>query len=74
MANYWQDRFVFLEKAQMNKGTRFYRELEKQYTKAAEEVEKQIMKWYARLAANNEISISQAKKLLDKGELEEFNW
>ena len=74
MANYWQDRFVQLEKAQMNKGIEYYHELEKQYSKAAEEVQKEIMKWYGRLAKNNEISVSDARKLLTKDELQEFKW
>lgn len=74
MANYWQDRFVQLEKAQMNKGIEYYHELEKQYTKAAEEVQKEIMKWYGRLAKNNEISVSDARKLLTNDELQEFKW
>lgn len=74
MANYWQDRFVQLEKAQMNKGIEYYHELEKQYSKAAEEVQKEIMKWYGRLAKNNEISVSEARKLLTKDELQEFKW
>ena len=74
MANYWQDRFVLLEKMQMNKGIEYYHELEKQYTKAANEVQKEISSWYSRLAKNNEISISEARKLLSDDELKEFKW
>jgi len=74
MAKYWQDRFVQLEKAQMNKGIEYYHELEKQYTKASQEVQKEIMSWYGRLAKNNEISISEARKLLSADELKEFKW
>lgn len=76
MANrdYWQKRFVLLEESQINKGTAYYHELEKQYRKAASEIEKELSKWYARLAVNNELSIAEAKKLLDRDELQEFHW
>jgi SPP1 gp7 family putative phage head morphogenesis protein len=76
MANrdYWQKRFILLEESQINKGTAYYHELEKQYRKAAGEIEKELSKWYARLAVNNELSIAEAKKLLDRDELQEFHW
>ena len=72
--DYWQKRFILLEESQINKGTAYYHELEKQYRKAAGEIEKELSKWYARLAVNNELSIAEAKKILDRDELQEFHW
>lgn len=76
MANrdYWQKRFAILEESQMNKGAAYFHELEKQYRKAAADIEKDLLKWYTRLAVNNEISMAEAKKLLSGNELEEFRW
>lgn len=72
--DYWNDRFVDLERSQVNKGAAFYAELQKQYRKAAESTEKEITKWLGRIAVNNEISMEEAKKLLKANELEEFKW
>lgn len=72
--SYWAKRFIQLEEAQMSKGADYCAELEKQYKKAEKEIEKQIIVWYARLASNNEISMSDAKKLLISNELTELKW
>lgn len=58
----------------MNRGIEYYHNLERQYTKAAQEVEKEIAGWYSRLANNNGITMSEAKKLLSDDELKEFKW
>lgn len=71
---YWTERFVILEKSQINKGAEFYAELKKQYRMAEEQTEKEVTKWLARIAINNEISMDEAKKLLKANELEEFHW
>lgn len=72
--NYWRERFEQLETAQNRKGARYFNDLEKQYTKAAQAVEKELTKWYARIAKNNEISMTEAKRLLTSNELQEFRW
>lgn len=72
--SYWAKRFMQLEEAQINKGADYCAELEKQYKKAEKEIEKQIAVWYARFASNNEISMSDAKKLLISNELTELKW
>ena len=41
---------------------------------AQAEVERQIAVWYQRFAANNEITLADAKRLLTAGELAEFRW
>lgn len=72
--DYWINRFTDLEKSQINKGAKYYDDLKKQYQMAAERVEKETTKWLARIAANNEITMDEAKKLLKANELEEFRW
>lgn len=71
---YWKNRFEQLEKSQINKGSKYFHDLEHQYNKAAQEIEKELTKWYARLAVNNQVSMAEAKKMLTKNELEEFKW
>lgn len=71
---YWQNRFIQLEQAQLNRGARYFHDLERHYNRAAREVDKELAKWYTRLAVNNELSITEAKKMLTSRELEEFRW
>ena len=66
--------FIELEKAQQSKGVRYYHDLEKQYSKAARAVDKELTVWYSRLAVNNEVSMTEARKMLTGSELEEFRW
>lgn len=63
-----------LQEAQLNKGQSYYYELENQYKKASATIEKQIAVWYQRFADNNEISLTEAKRLLNSKELKEFKW
>lgn len=53
---------------------RYYHDLEKQYSKAARAVDKELTVWYSRLAVNNEVSMTEARKMLTGSELEEFRW
>lgn len=70
--DYWAERFDRLTEAQINKGAEYYRNLEDQYRKAIQSVEKDIAKWYTRYATENGISLTEAKRLLNGRELEEF--
>lgn len=72
--NYWRQRFEALEDAQHKRSVFYYAELEKAYIKTMNELEKDILKWYNRFAANNEISLDEAKRLLKSNELKEFRW
>ncbi|AZK44784.1 minor capsid protein [Paenibacillus lentus] len=72
--NYWEDRFNRLQEAQLMKGQTYYYEVEEQYIKASAEIEKEIAVWYQRFASNNEISLVEAKRLLNSKELKEFKW
>lgn len=71
---YWQQRTLQLENALHNKGVKYYHDLERQYRKAANETTKEINKLYTRLASENNISLTEAKKLLTGNELDEFRW
>ena len=70
--DYWIKRFELLEAAQNDKGVEYYHNLTKQYTKAISSIEKDIAKWYARYATENEITLTEAKRLLNSRELAEF--
>lgn len=72
MSSYWDKRFEKLEALLLNKGVKFYKNLEDQYTLAAEKVETEIQSWYARFAKEEGISLREAKKLLSKSELSAF--
>lgn len=72
--NYWRERFTILEQSQHTRSTEFYQELEEAYKKTMLEIEKDIARWYARFAANEEISLAEAKRMLKTDELAEFKW
>lgn len=69
---YWAERFEKLTDAQLNKGTEYYYNLQEQYRKAIASIEKDIAKWYTRYATENGITLTEAKRLLNGRELEEF--
>ena len=69
---YWVKRFDQLTDAQLRKGSEYYYNLQEQYRKAIDNVEKDIAKWYARYATENGISLTEAKRLLNGRELAEF--
>lgn len=72
--NYWRRRFELLEDAQTRKAESYYRDLEKAYIQTMRSIEADILKWYNRFAANNEITLDEAKRLLKSDELKEFLW
>lgn len=71
---YWQQRFDQIEQSANNRSVKYARQLEKKYQEAAQEIDTKINAWYRRIAKNNEISVSEAKKLLSASELDEFHW
>lgn len=73
-AEYWRGRFAILDDAAHKQGDAYLRSLEGIYNDAAISVKKEIEAWYGRFAQNNQISLSDAKKLLTNGQLEEFRW
>lgn len=71
---YWNDRFINLQKAQLNKGIKYIDDLNKQFNIFQKNLEYEIDVWYTRLSRNNNVSLLEAKKLLRANEFEEFHW
>lgn len=71
---YWRDRFEKLEDEQYQHSVAYYQDLQKQFRIAQNGIQMDIERWYQRLAENNDITYSAARKLLKKDELEEFHW
>lgn len=74
MSSYWADRFISEEERRDKDNRRYYSTIEKEYNKALASLEKDIEYWLGRIAKNNDISLSGAKELLSKKELQEFKW
>lgn len=72
--DYWKKRMELLEESQLKKGQAYVQDLEKQYRVASQNIEKEISTWYSRFAINNNITMAEAKKLLNTKELKEFKW
>lgn len=73
-SQYWKKRFEILEKSAVSKGASYYSSLEEEYRKASKSIESEISTWYTRFATNNQITLSEARKLLNSSELAEFKW
>ena len=69
---YWQERFEQVTEAQLKSGMDYYDEAERMYRAAMESIEKDIARWYMRLAKNNQITYAEAKKLLTNSQLKDF--
>lgn len=73
-SEYWQQRFGQLENASHQEAMTVYSRIEESFYQAQREIENKINSWYVRFANNNEITINEAKKLLNSNELKEFKW
>lgn len=73
-SDYWKERIEELEEEQYQKSLEYFEDIKEQFKKAQMSIQSDIEKWYYRLAENNGISYSQAKKFLKKAELGEFSW
>lgn len=69
---YLANQMRILEESLLDTGFAYTQNIEKQYRAAVSETEKQVAAWYQRFAKNNEISLAEAKRLLNSKELEEF--
>lgn len=63
-----------LEEAANKDAESYYKGIQEQFRRATNDIQMDIERWYYRIADNNGISYSAAKKLLKKNELEEFHW
>ena len=73
-AQYWAQRMKNMEEALLDQSYSYVENLEAQFARAQAEIEKQITVWYQRFAVNNEITLAEAKRLLNSTELAEFQW
>ena len=73
-ADYWRGRFSILEDSAHQEAQRTIQDMEELYLDAQRSVQKEIEIWYARFAVNNQISLTDARKWLTAGQLEEFHW
>lgn len=71
-AEYWQKRAEINARAEHGKADYYISELTKEYRKSVNSIVREIEAFYGRYAKNNEVSLSEAKKQLEKGELAEF--
>lgn len=72
---YWKKRSQILEQATFDNTKDEYKKIAKAFDKSQKEIQAKIDKWLARIAKNNgEITLEEAKTLLDKNELAEFHW
>lgn len=73
-SDYWKERFQQLESARHESSVEKIAEIQEQFDKAQYLIEEKINAWYQRFADNNNISLVEAKKLLNSEELREFKW
>jgi len=73
-AAYWKKRFEMLEKASHAMGQETLRELQPAFDAAERELRKEITMWFTRFAQNNNVSYTEAKRMLDKKSLKELKW
>ncbi len=73
-AAYWKKRSRELEEASFARGMHTYRDIEEVFNQAQRSLDKEIEKWYHRIADNNGLTMEGARRLLRADELEEFHW
>ena len=73
-SEYWKKRFELLEQSQNQQGLQCYADIEKQYRQAQKQIESQISVWYQRFAKNNNVTLTEAKRMLNAKELAELKW
>lgn len=73
-AAYWNERFTQLENSAHREAQETYADIESMYKTAEREIEQKMSAWYQRFAINNNISMSEARRLLNTTELKEFRW
>ena len=71
---YWKERFKQMEEAQHDTSLKKAQEIQEQFDRSLAAIDGKINAWYQRLANNNGVSMQEARKMLNKGELKEFQW
>lgn len=73
-ADYWAQRMKNMEDALLDQSYSYVENLDAQFRAAEADIERQMSAWYRRFAANNDITLADAKRLLNSDELAEFHW
>ena len=73
-SEYWKKRFEAIEAASNSYGQEVFKQIEPSFDAALRQIEGQIHAWYGRFADNNNITMQEARKLLNSKELKEFKW
>jgi SPP1 gp7 family putative phage head morphogenesis protein len=71
---YWRRRSELLEAATHEQAGKLTAEIERQFNLAQKAVDEQIEQWYGRFAANNGITLAEARQWLAGKDLAEFKW
>ena len=71
---YWAQRMKRMEDALKDQSYAYVENLERQFSAAQAEVQRQLAAWYQRFADNNGLTLADARRLLNNAELEEFRW
>lgn len=69
---YWRKRSEEIAALQFNKSDEYANKLKREYEKAISSIQRDLEVFYERYAENNEISMAEARKLLNSRELNEF--
>ncbi|MCM3494550.1 minor capsid protein [Paenibacillus lactis] len=69
---YWRKRAEQVAHRQFEKADRYVAELTQEYELALRSIQQDLDSFYSRFAANNEVSMAEAKRMLTAGELAEF--
>lgn len=72
MADYWKDRFEYLEKQIHDKAGMTLLEVIDQYNIALKKINEDIERWFYKFAKDEDISLAEARRLLRSDELKEF--
>lgn len=73
-ADYWRQRAEAVAEEAHKNADKAVKDAQGYFREAEISTRRQIESWYARFAAENQISLSEAHKRLDARELEEFKW
>ena len=71
---YWAERFEQLTEAELRKADDLSAEMVKEYRQTAQDLNDDIQRWYARFAAENKMSLAEARRVLNARERAEFQW
>ena len=71
---YWAERFEQLNESELRKADDLSAEMVKEYRQIAQDLNDDIQRWYARFAAENKMSLAEARRELNARELAEFRW